>query len=180
MLFRTRADGRRGRILPLVAGLCSAAVVFGAQHLFSPSAEPSGTADPQRVALAAARADGTDFTIVDATWTTADIHQKGLHLTPYDTGLVVTYMAPSGRNPSAHKDWVGIYEKGRIDRAHRVDWDWVCPNEPNRCTDYGSAVIPAGDDGLRSGATYTIAYWPNDASEAGGPPAATIDFVVPW
>ncbi|MGW5678239.1 hypothetical protein ACWEV4_24705 [Streptomyces sp. NPDC003860] len=160
--------------------MCSAAVVLGAQQLFSLPVKSSGSPDPGRIALAAAQSDATEFTIVDATWTTAHIHQKGIHFAPYDTGLVVTYMAPSGRNPSTHKDWVGIYEHGRLDRAHRVDWDWVCPNEPGRCTDYGSAVIPAGNDGLRSGATYTVAYWPDDASESSGSPAATIDFVVPW
>ncbi|MFD3729243.1 hypothetical protein [Streptomyces sp. NPDC058671] len=129
--------------------------------------------------LVAANASGTGYSIIDATWTTAHIHQKGV-LGGYDTGLVVTYLAPVGRNPSANSDWVGIYEQGRLDKAHRKDWDWVCPNEHERCTDYGSAVVPAGNDGILPGATYTVAYWADGASEGSDTPVATMEYVVPW
>ncbi|MER0241066.1 hypothetical protein AAHZ94_03320 [Streptomyces sp. HSW2009] len=61
------------------------------------------------------------------------------------------------------EDWIGIYEHGTLDKAHRKDWDYICPNEHNRCMSYGAAAVPAGDDGLRPAATYTVAYWKGGA-----------------
>ncbi|WP_197991476.1 hypothetical protein [Streptomyces pactum] len=168
----------------MAAALCSAAVALGAQALAShpPGSGGGRSGDPEdrRTVPVAASADGGGFALLDATWTTAHIDQKGIHLNPKDTGLVVTYLAPVGRNPGSHDDWVGIYERDRLDKAHRKDWDWVCPNEPERCMSYGAAVVPAGNDGLESGRTYTVAYWTDGASESSGTPAATIDYVVPW
>ncbi|MFD4997953.1 hypothetical protein [Streptomyces buecherae] len=181
MRLSTRGDGRRRRFLPAaVTALCSALAVAGTQFLLPDRATGTSVQQSQRIGLAAGPHGSTHFDILDATWTTAHIDQKGIHLNPKDTGLVLTYLAPVGRNPGERGDWVGIYEKGRIDKAHRKDWDWVCPNEHARCMDYGAAVIPAGDDGLLSAATYTVAYWAGGTSEGNGTPAATIDYVVPW
>ncbi|MFF5287038.1 hypothetical protein [Streptomyces sp. NPDC013171] len=123
---------------------------------------------------------GDKYILTDAMWTTAHVYQKGALIGTSDTGLVVTYLTPAGRVPSSHGDWIGIYEKGQLDTGHRIDWDWVCPNEHERCLSHGSAVVPAGDDGMRPGATYTVAYWADDAKESSGTPVATIDYVVPW
>ncbi|MFI0928386.1 hypothetical protein ACH4TP_31380 [Streptomyces sp. NPDC021012] len=121
---------------------------------------------------------GHKFILVDALWTTAHIREKGV-LQALDTGLVVTYITPTGRVPANNKDWIGIYEKGQLDTGHRIDWDWVC-RSAERCTSHGSAAIPAGDDGMLPGKMYTVAYWADGAKESDGPPVATIDYVVPW
>ncbi|MGC5342446.1 hypothetical protein ACPXCE_08005 [Streptomyces sp. DT24] len=181
MRFLTRRDdGRRGTLTVVAAAVCSAAIAVGAQVLLSHTAGSDSGPEVRSVMPAAISADGNGFAILDATWTTAHIDQKGINISPKDTGLVVTYLAPAGRKPSDHDDWVGIYERNLIDTSHRKDWDWVCPNEPQRCMSYGSAVVPAGDDGLESGRTYTVAYWANGASESSGSPVATIEYVVPW
>ncbi|MFF0430056.1 hypothetical protein ACFYUJ_37530 [Streptomyces sp. NPDC004520] len=123
----------------------------------------------------------SDFMLLEPTYTTAQIHQKGLNIPDDDTGVVVPYYGPLGWNPGAqkNKDWIGIYEKGQLDTGHRIDWDWVC-RSAERCTSHGSAAIPAGDDGMLPGKMYTVAYWADGAKESDGPPVATIDYVVPW
>ncbi|MBH5338298.1 hypothetical protein IHE55_27330 [Streptomyces pactum] len=192
---RARRRGGRAGLLPvLAAAVCSAAVALGAQTLVARGSEPqspprTGTTrsddrpSPPRTERAAPAAmavpEGT-FALFEPVWTTAHIYQKGLNSPPYDTGLVVSYVGPAGWNPEKHGDWIGIYEQGRLEKAHRKDWDWVCPNEPERCMSFGSAIVPAGNDGLESGKTYTVAYWADGASEGSGHPAATIDYVVPW
>ncbi|MER5766339.1 hypothetical protein [Streptomyces sp. NPDC001985] len=179
--FARRRTDRGRRWLPVVlAVVCSAAVALGAQGLVSRvTQEPA----PQRTEAALPAGMGTqegEYTLFEPTWTTAHISQKGLNAVQHDTGLVVQYAGPLGRNPGQRSDWIGIYEQGRLEKAHRKDWDWVCPNEHSRCKWFGSAIIPAGDDGLVSGRTYTVAYWTDDASESSGKPAVTVDFVVPW
>ncbi|MCW5254319.1 MULTISPECIES: hypothetical protein [unclassified Streptomyces] len=175
----TRRERRRRGLLHTAATvLCSALAVTGTQLLLPQAAEGAGTASVRR-GLAAGSHPSDGFDIIDATWTTAHIIEKGI-LHAKDTGLVVTYLAPAGRNPGQRGDWVGIYEQGQLDTQHRRDWDWVCPNEHARCMAYGAAAIPAGDDGLQSGRTYTVAYWADGANESSGAPAATIDYVVPW
>ncbi|MBT2376005.1 hypothetical protein AMK21_21875 [Streptomyces sp. CB00316] len=180
MRFTKRRDGGRRRILPVAAAaLCSALLVTGTQSFLLHMTKSANTQKLQRTSLAASSGSTSEFSILDATWTTAHIREKGI-TNAKDTGLVVTYLAPVGRNPAKQGDWIGIYEHGRLEKAHRKDWDWVCPNEHDRCMAYGAAAIPAGDDGLEPGKTYTVAYWANDASESNGTPVATIDYVVPW
>ncbi|MGC5342447.1 hypothetical protein PZB75_08440 [Streptomyces sp. AM 4-1-1] len=164
----------------VTAAVCSAAVALGAYGLVS---RVGGQERPPEVERAGPAGMGTregEFTLFEPTWTTAHIYQKGINVPEYDTGLVVSYIGPAGRNPGEHDDWVGIYEQGRLDTSHRKDWDWVCPNEHERCKSFGSAIVPAGNDGLESGKTYTVAYWLDRASESSGTPAVTIDYVVPW
>ncbi|MFD3651607.1 hypothetical protein ACFWVT_08065 [Streptomyces cyaneofuscatus] len=180
MRFITRRDGERRRVLPIAAAaLCSALLITGAQSFLPHTTKSANPQEFQRTGLAAHSGSTNEFSILDATWTTAHIREKGIEHAK-DTGLVVTYLAPVGRNPGEQSDWIGIYEHGLLDKAHRKDWDWACPNEHNRCMAYGAAAIPAGDDGLEPGKTYTVAYWANDASESDGTPVATIDYVVPW
>ncbi|MFD3729244.1 hypothetical protein [Streptomyces sp. NPDC058671] len=158
----------------MMAVACVVSVALGGRLLERSDAQRQEVSNP-----AGMGAQEGDFTLFEPTWTTAHIHQKGV-LGGHDTGLVVTYAGPLGRHPGGEGDWVGIYEKGQLSKDQRKDWDWVCPNEQERCMSFGSAIIPAGDDGLESGKTYTAAYWTGSASESGRSPAVTIDFVVPW
>ncbi len=175
------AGRRRGRFVPAVlAVVCSVAVTLGAHTLGSSVGEREYPVRLENAGPAGQGAREGEFMLYEPVWTTAHVYQKGLNDPPYDTGLVVSYITPLGRNPGKQGDWVGIYEKGQLDKAHRKDWDWVCPNEHARCKSFGSAIVPAGNDGLESGKTYTVAYWTDDASESSGRPAVTVDYVVPW
>ncbi|MBD0710661.1 MULTISPECIES: hypothetical protein [unclassified Streptomyces] len=140
---------------------------------------PDPVPDVRAIEPAGLGAGAGDFHLLDAQWTTAHIHEKGV-VGAVDTGLVVTYLAPKGRNPYSTKDWIGIYPKGKLNKSDRIDWDWVCPNEESRCLAAGAAAVPAGDNGMRSGQTYTVAYWLDGMEESAGSPAATIEYVVPW
>ncbi|MBB4986940.1 MULTISPECIES: hypothetical protein [Streptomyces] len=166
-----RFSKRRPALLFHAAAVAfAAAVVLGVQS-------SSASADDDPFSLSSG-----GFALDEPTWTTAHINEKGFHpfLTGKDTGLVVPYMAPSGWNPNRRGDWIGIYEKDQLDTAHRIDWDYVCPNEPTRCMSFGAAIIPAGNNGMVSGKVYTVAYWANGAKESNGRPMARVDYVVPW
>ncbi|MEV6123977.1 hypothetical protein AB0M23_26300 [Streptomyces sp. NPDC052077] len=162
-----------------LAVVCSAGAVLGTQLLVS-AAQGRETPRVEEAGPAGVGEWEGAFMLYEPVWTTAHIYQKGLNIPEADTGLVVSYVGPAARNPGKQGDWIGIYEHGRIDKAHRKDWDWVCPNEHARCMSFGSAIVPAGNDGLESGKKYTIAYWLDDASESSGTPAVTVDYVVPW
>ncbi|MFT2014343.1 hypothetical protein ACMA1D_00630 [Streptomyces sp. 796.1] len=181
MRFTMRRAGKRRVVVPVaLTALFSAFALAGPPLLLPHSASSASAEQPRPASLPADSHSKNSFDIIDATWTTAHIRQKGLNWNPKDTGLVVTYLAPVGRNPGTEGDWVGIYERGKLDKEHRKDWDYVCPNEHNRCMSYGAAAVPAGNDGLRSAATYTVAYWKGGTSESSGAPVATINYVVPW
>ncbi|MFF2040463.1 hypothetical protein ACFVVX_08555 [Kitasatospora sp. NPDC058170] len=154
--------------------------MLGAQYLTSAE---NGTPGPEgrRMTAAAGGTATVGFHLLDAAWTTADIIEKGIHpFNPADTGLVVMYLAPPGRNPKANNDWVGIYKQGQLNSSARIDWDYVCPNDEARCASFGAAVIPAGDNGMQSGQTYTVAYWEGGKTESNSAPLATLEYVVPW
>ncbi|MFD3651606.1 hypothetical protein ACFWVT_08070 [Streptomyces cyaneofuscatus] len=181
MCFFKREGRRRSGFVPVVmAVVCSAAVALGAQNMVSRVGERESPQEVKNVSPAGMGVREGEFVLYEPVWTTAHIIQKGLHLRDFDTGLVVSYVGPPDRNPGKQGDWVGIYERGQLDKAHRKDWDWVCPNEHDRCKSFGSAVIPAGNDGLESGKTYTVAYWTDRSDESSGKPAVTIEYHVPW
>ncbi|MCM2390517.1 hypothetical protein [Streptomyces albipurpureus] len=193
MQLLRRQTGKWSKTLPAVlTAIFLAALVLGIQVLIPQKqqgqGQEQGQGGEQRYKEAeaigprggaAAAVPGSEYFLLAAVWTTAHIAEKGI-AQGKDTGLIVTYLAPAGRNPSTRKDWIGIYQRGNLTKSGRVDWDWVCPNQENRCKSFGAAAIPAGDDGMESGKTYTIAYWTDDATEATGTPAATLEYVVSW
>ncbi|GGU80070.1 hypothetical protein GCM10010275_13460 [Streptomyces litmocidini] len=180
-ISRRQAERRRGSLLPLVVAT-AAVTVLATLGITGTSTKTGGQALVTASYVTSQPSYDSDFMLLEPTYTTAQIHQKGLNIPDDDTGVVVPYYGPLGWNPGAqkNKDWIGIYEKGQLDAAHRIDWDWVCPNEIGKCASFGAAVVPAGNDGLASGKTYTVAYWVGAANESKGRPAATVDFVIPW
>ncbi|MFT2014342.1 hypothetical protein ACMA1D_00625 [Streptomyces sp. 796.1] len=163
-----------------MAVVCSAAAVAGAHDLTSRVGERSAPVKKEQASPAGMGDREGEFVLFEPVWTTAHIYQKGINNVAHDTGLVVSYVGPTGRNPHVEEDWIGIYEYGKLDKEHRKDWDYVCPNEKERCKAFGSAIVPAGNDGLESGKKYTVAYWLGSKGESGRAPAVTIDYVVPW
>lgn len=185
-LFRGRTGERSSGLPAVLTAICLAAVILGAQALI-PQRQQGRIGEPRQpltgamrpAAGAAPTVPGSEYLLLDAVWTTAHIAEKGITRAK-DTGLIVTYLTPAGRNPYTRKDWIGIYRQGGLTKSSRIDWDWVCPNQEHRCKSLGAAAIPAGDDGMESGKTYTIAYWTDDATETSGTPAATMSYVVSW
>ncbi|MEU0987348.1 hypothetical protein [Streptomyces sp. NPDC005953] len=181
-LFRRRT-GKQSKSLPaLLTALGTAALILGAQSVFSQQAPEKPEEKKESFAvLPAAAATSKGFHLTDALWTTAHI-RNGRGVIPgtgYDTGVVVSYISPANRNPETQRDWIGIHPHGNVTHGNKIDWDWVCPNENDRCTSFGAAAIGAGSTRIKRGEKYTIAYWRDEPVIGEGTVVATIDFVAP-
>ncbi|MEV0374946.1 hypothetical protein AB0I10_35090 [Streptomyces sp. NPDC050636] len=83
------------------------------------------------------------------------------------TGVSVTWMAPSGRDPYNGWDWIEIQDAN----GKRVTWDWACGND--HCGAYGSTLIQAK---LTKGAEYKVLYWSDGGRVTKGTLQAEFEF----
>lgn len=83
------------------------------------------------------------------------------------TGINVTWMAPSGRDPYDGWDWIEITDS----KGNRVTWDWACGND--HCGAYGSTMIGLH---LNKGEEYKAFYWSDGGRVTKGHLRAEFDF----
>ncbi|QHC23746.1 hypothetical protein [Streptomyces sp. GS7] len=83
------------------------------------------------------------------------------------TGIDVTWMTPSGRDPYDGWDWIEILDS----KGNRITWDWACGNA--HCGSYGSTMIGMW---MNKGEEYKARYWSDGGRVTKGHLQAESDF----
>lgn len=92
---------------------------------------------------------------------------RGYWYQSHITGVSVTWVAPSGRDPYKGWDWIEIQDSN----GKRVTWDWACGNA--NCGAYGSTLIDAN---LTKGAEYKALYYSDGGRVTKGTLQAEFEF----
>ncbi|MFJ9615228.1 hypothetical protein [Streptomyces noursei] len=83
------------------------------------------------------------------------------------TGINVTWMTPSGRDPYNGWDWIEIVDS----KGNRITWDWACGNA--HCGAYGSTMIGMS---MNKGEEYKARYWSDGGRVTKGHVQAEFEF----
>lgn len=193
MAFRTRAMGKvsslyagvntpRRRAAVLAGVLASVSVVA----LGTASAAPQGAEKSTTAAVQAAPATDSarehwqppkhqkvgraESPTLNADYLISEVspaQHRGWWYQSHITGINVTWMTPSGRDPYDGWDWIEIIDR----KGNRVAWDWACGND--HCGAYGSTMIGLN---LNKGEEYRALYWSDGGRVTKGNLRAEFEF----
>ncbi|WP_244942579.1 hypothetical protein [Streptomyces sioyaensis] len=113
---------------------------------------------------------GAEFPILNADYLISEVspaQHRGWWYQSHLTGINVTWMTPSGRDPYDGWDWIEIIDS----KGNRVTWDWACGND--HCGAYGSTMISLR---LNKGEEYRALYWSDGGRVTKGNLRAEFEF----
>ncbi|WP_438489785.1 hypothetical protein [Streptomyces sp. S186] len=191
MLFRTPGKGKISslcarantpqRRAAVMAGVLAGVSVMA---LGTASAAPQGPEKPTTAAVQAAPATDSarrehwqppahqspGYPVLNADYLISDVspaQYRGWWYQSHLTGINVTWMTSSGRDPYDGWDWIEIVDS----KGKRITWDWVCGNA--HCGAYGSTMIGLH---LNKGEEYKALYWSDGGRVTKGHLRAEFDF----
>ncbi|WEB38046.1 hypothetical protein MOV08_01115 [Streptomyces yunnanensis] len=129
------------------------------EHWQPPTHQKVGPGDPK-----------AEFPTINADYLISDVspaQYRGWWYQSHLTGINVTWMTPSGRDPYDGWDWIEITDS----KGNRITWDWACGNA--HCGAYGSTMIGMH---LNKGEEYKAYYWSDGGRVTKGHLRAEFDF----
>ncbi|MEU9498013.1 hypothetical protein [Streptomyces sp. NPDC048196] len=115
-------------------------------------------------------ARGAAYPVLNADYLISEVspaQYRGWWYQSHLTGINVTWMTPSGRDPYDGWDWIEIIDS----KGNRITWDWVCGNA--HCGAYGSTMIGLH---LNKGEEYKALYWSDGGRVTKGNLRAEFEF----
>ncbi|SOE10260.1 hypothetical protein SAMN06272775_1314 [Streptomyces sp. 2323.1] len=113
---------------------------------------------------------GAESPILNADYLISEVspaQHRGWWYQSHLTGINVTWMTPSGRDPYDGWDWIEIIDS----KGKRITWDWACGND--HCGAYGSTMIGLH---LNKGEQYRALYWSDGGRVTKGHLRAEFEF----
>lgn len=113
---------------------------------------------------------GAESPILNADYLISEVspaQHRGWWYQSHLTGINVTWMTPSGRDPYDGWDWIEIVDS----KGNRITWDWACGND--YCGAYGSTMIGLH---LNKGEEYKALYWSDGGRVTKGNLRAEFEF----